>query len=182
MNKNIQIKASMNQFKRATKLPNAHVKFAMDPNNALIWYALLHSFPGEHDEFAGGEYIVRLEATDKFPHGPPWFYFMTPNGVYEPGKKVCVDIGGYHSDNFRAVLGMDGFALQLVSGFIGGIDHGIGITHVSTEVKAKLAADSRIYNMTHHPEIVQLVDNTYSEYSALWLTPEPKLVEEKSPE
>jgi len=131
---------------------------------------MMHNFSGDNDEFTGGEYIVRFEATDKYPHGPPWFYFMTPNGQYDTGKKVCVDIGGYHADRYRAVLGMDGFARQLMSGFIGGIDHGISIVSSDVENKKKLAAESHNYNMKHHPHIVQLIESTYESYKSEWTT------------
>jgi ubiquitin-conjugating enzyme E2 J1 len=164
----VRINASLNQFKRAVRTPEDNVKYAISKDNPLVWYAMLH---GIADDFEGGEYLVRIETTPKFPYAPPWFYLMTPNGVYDIEKKVCIDIGGYHSQNFRAVLGVDGFAKQLVSGIIGGIDHGISILHTTSEQKKALAKLSKMYNEENHPEIVEHINNTYEEYSAKWVKP-----------
>jgi ubiquitin-conjugating enzyme E2 J1 len=163
----IRINASINQFKRAIRSPEENIKYAMHKDNPLVWYAMLH---GIADDFEGGEYIVRIETTPKFPYAPPWFYLMTPNGVYDIEKKVCIDIGGYHSQNYRAVLGIDGFAKQLVSGLIGGIDHGLSILHTTSKQKQSLAKLSVEYNLQNHKEIVEHINNTYAEYSTKWST------------
>ena len=156
---------SLGQFNKAIKTPEENIKYAISETTPLVWYALLH---GIDDDFKHGEYLVRAELTAKFPYDPPWFYLMTPNGVYDIEKKVCIDIGGYHSQNFRAALGVGGFLKQLVSGLIGGIDHGISILHTSSAEKKQLALQSREYNLQHNKAILEHVEAVYAEYSAKW--------------
>jgi ubiquitin-protein ligase len=163
----------MGHFKKATTAPNPYVKFMMSEGDATKWYAILGGFSGDDDEFAGGEYIVRVEATSDFPYKPPWFYFMTPNGVYDINTKVCINIGGYHSDNYRATLGMSGFIEQLVSGMIGWrtLGGGIAIVNTTVEKKRELAQMSEQYNAEHNADVVNAVMETYREYSAKWQKP-----------
>jgi ubiquitin-conjugating enzyme E2 J2 len=101
----------MAQLKKATQELNEYIKFATKSDNEPnVWYILLSNFPGDDGEFAGGEYLCRMEAPDDFPFNPPHFYLMTENGVYGVETKVCVSIGEYHKDQYRAALGMAGFA------------------------------------------------------------------------
>jgi ubiquitin-protein ligase len=173
------IRASANQFNRAIKNPDEYVKYALHPDTPLIWYTLLHGIKGANDEYTGGEYLVRFEVDKvEHPHKPPWFYFLTPNGQYGLDGKVCVSIGGYHSDQFRGVLGVDGFATQLVSGFIGGLDHGINIKNSSMEEKRRLARESREFNKENYGEIMDLINESYNNYSIKWVKSAPTQVPE----
>lgn len=165
-----QTRVMMGHFRKATMSSDPYVKYMMSPNDARIWYALLGNFDGNDGEFAGGQYLVRIEAPKDFPFKPPWFYFMTPNGVYDTEKKVCIDIGGYHADNYRATLGMPGFTLQLVNGMICYKDLGGGISLLATNVATKrgLATASSAYNLEHHADIVQGIEESYAAYSEKW--------------
>lgn len=160
----------MAQFKKATAEPNEFVKFAMSQDNACVWYIRISNFAGNNDEFAGGEYDCRMVAPPDFPFNPPSFYFLTHNGLYEIETKVCISIGEYHKDEYRAALGMAGFANQLVSGLVGWKDMGGGINIVSTTVakKKELAKASRASNEAQHPEICRYIEESYSGYSAKW--------------
>lgn len=170
------------QYKKATKEPNQYVKFAMKSDaEPHIWYILLNNFSGNDGEFEGGEYLVRMEAPmprpssrkdekDKpgFPFEPPHFYMLTHNGVYGVDTKVCISIGEFHADQYRATLGMSGFADNLVSGLIGWRELGGGIEIKMTTAKEKssLAKDSVAWNYEKYPEIMELINSSYTTYSA----------------
>ncbi len=160
----------MAQFKKATMEPNEHVQFAMSEDNPCIWYIRLRNFAGNNDEYVGGEYDCKMVAPRDFPYKPPSFYFLTNNGLYEIGTKVCISIGEYHADDYRAALGMAGFANQLVSGLIGWRDMGGGINIINTSVgkKKDFAKESRESNIKHHPTICNLIEDTFRGYSAKW--------------
>jgi ubiquitin-protein ligase len=134
------------------------------------WYILLGGFSGNDDEFTGGEYLCRLEAPANFPYEPPHFYFMTPNGVYDLEVKVCISVGEFHKKDYPAVLKMSGFAMQLVSGFIGyaELNGGIHLVTTTKEEKQRLAAQSREFNRTVHKDIIDLIEKHYAVYSAAW--------------
>lgn len=158
------------QFRKATSEPSEFVKYAMDEDKPWVWYAILSGFDGDDDEFKGGEYIVRIEAGAEFPFKPPKFYFHTPNGVYDVLKEVCISIGQYHPDQYRAALGMAGFTNQLVSGMIGwrSLGGGINIVHTTADAKKQLAADSALSNRRDHAAVIDMVHNAYIDYSAKW--------------
>lgn len=160
----------MAQFKKAVAEPNEHIQFVMSDDNACVWYIRLRNFAGNDDEFIGGEYDCRMVAPTDFPFNPPSFYFLTHNGLYEIETKVCISIGEYHKDEYRATLGMAGFASQLVSGLIGWKEMGGGINIIKTTAvkKKELALASRAKNMEHHPKICQMIEDSFRGYSAKW--------------
>ena len=150
--------------------PEPWIKFAMKSDDAMTWYVLLHNFEGDNGEFLHGQYLVRVEAGNEFPYKPPKFYFMTPNGVYDVEKEVCISIGQYHPDQYRAALGMSGFVKQLVSGMIGwqSLGPGISIVTTSAERKRQLAAESAEYNAQFNAKIIADIEDAYEVYSAKW--------------
>ncbi len=174
------------QYMKAIKEPNELVMFSLKSDNEpFVWYILLRGFSGDNDEFDGGEYLVRQVAPEDFPFKPPEFYFMTENGVYGCETKVCINIGEYHADQYRAALGMDGFANQLVSGMIGWKTLGGGISILSTTAneKRRLAKISRDYNRKHYPEIIAQIESAFDDYSKKWTNvPEPLRIKFGLPE
>lgn len=155
------------QFKMAIEKPNPCLRFAQDPNDAMKWYVMFLNI----EAYPGGEYIMVQTADKRAPiKEPPSWEMLTPNGVFEPNKSVCVHIGKYHPDNYDPTNGLWGFAEQILSGmivpeFLGG---GINVTHTSDEKRKKLAAESKAYNRKHNATIVELIEASYAEYSAAW--------------
>jgi ubiquitin-protein ligase len=158
------------QFKKACAEPNEHVKFAVSEDNACVWYIWIGNMVGDGNEYLGGEYLCRMVAPKDFPFNPPSFYFLTKNGLYEVETKVCINIGEYHKDEYRAALGMAGFANQLVSGLIGWRDMGGGINILTTTTREKkeLATQSREINETRHAKICAMIKDSFAGYSAKW--------------
>lgn len=157
------------QFKKATKEPHEYIKFHMT-ENMRVWYIMVGGFDGEKDEFKNGEYIFKIILPASFPNNPPRFYSMTPNGLYKPNAKICISIGEYHKDNYRAALGVIGFAMELVNGMIGWRSMGSGINLVKTndETKKKYAEESTAYNKKYNRQIREDILATYEEYSTAY--------------
>jgi len=173
---------SQAQFKKAVSEPHEWCKYYLDINNKKIWYVLLSGFEGNEGEFEGGEYLVRVELPDDFPSKPPSFYFMTPNGLYKPEEKVCISIGEFHADDYRAALGVFGFCTNLVSGLIGWRSMGGGINILTTKIKEKkkLAKESVEFNIKNNYKHLQLVMESYANYSAAWdLSKIPQPIKDK---
>ncbi|QYB17424.1 E2 ubiquitin-conjugating enzyme [Pacmanvirus S19] len=172
------------QMKKATIEPNEFIKFAFKSESETnVWYIILSNFSGDDGEFSYqitnesgnvetkyGEYLVRVELPGNFPFDPPHFYFLTENGLYGVGTKVCISIGEFHKDQYRAALGVSGFCNQLVSGLIGwkSMGGGIAITKTTVKQKKELAAKSYDYNRSHYPEIIEKVETAYAIYSSKW--------------
>jgi ubiquitin-protein ligase len=158
------------QFKKAVASRHEYLKFAMSPTNTDIWYILIENVKGKYDEFVDGQYLVRMKAPEAFPNSPPEFYFMTPNGLYDVEKKVCISIGEFHKDSYIGTLGMLGFAEQLVSGMtdVDYLGHGISILHQSSDVRKQYARESTDYNKTHYAQYMEMITESYAGYSSLW--------------
>ena len=150
-------KILINQYKIALKNNDPNLIPLMDTTDVRIWYFLIK---GLEMPFDNGEYIFKLTAPDDFPHAPPKFEFLTPNGVYDLGGAICISVGEFHTNDkpgkdgahgWRPSLGMYGFARQVMNGLIcyDGLDHGIRILSTSTEVKKRLAEISKEYNISH---------------------------------
>jgi ubiquitin-protein ligase len=162
--------ALMNQYRKAISEPSTFAMYSLDPNDIGIWYIKLFDIGGDRDEFVGGEYLVKITAPPEFPMKPPHFEMLTPNGVYGINCKVCISIGEYHANSYRATLGIAGFVQQLMSGLVGWETLGGGINIVKSTVteKKKLAADSRGYNAMNNKVVDDLIKASYAEYSKNW--------------
>ncbi|AMN83985.1 hypothetical protein D5a_00066 [Faustovirus] len=161
------------QFKKAIASPHEYLKFAMSATDTNTWYILIENVKGKYDEFVNGQYLVRIKAPEAFPNSPPEFYFMTPNGLYDVEKKVCISIGEFHKDSYIGTLGMLGFAEQLVSGMtdVDYLGHGISILHQPSDVRKQYANESTEYNNIHYKQYMDMIYETYAGYSSLWLLP-----------
>ncbi|QJX72331.1 ubiquitin-conjugating enzyme E2 [Faustovirus] len=168
MNRRTQLMFGM--FTKATTAPHDYLKFAMSPTDVNTWYILIENVKGEEDEFEGGQYLVRMKAPPNFPFSPPEFYFMTPNGLYDVEKKVCISIGEFHKESYQATLGMLGFAEQLVSGMtdVKFLGHGISILHLTAADRKKFANESVNYNNIYNRQYMDLITESFAGYSTKW--------------
>lgn len=161
-------KIILSQFKKITERKDTYIKYLIRDVNE--WYIKIYGFDGDNNEFADGEYIAKLTIPEEFPYKPPSFAMMTPNGVYDMGGPICISVGEFHSQNYLPVLGIGGFAYQLLSGFIGWKSLGSGIRLLDTtiEKKKQFAINSKIYNQKHLKEIDDAIDAAYENYSKTW--------------
>jgi len=163
--------ALLGNFKAATREPCEYVVYAMS-DNIKTWHILIRNISGEGDLFEGGEYLFRMTTTSNFPASPPNFIALTPNGVYKVNNTVCISIGVYHANNFKAVGGLGQFAVELANGIIGyetlSKSGGIGILHTSVATKRDLAKASKTFNEKHHPDILESLRAAYASYAPKW--------------
>jgi len=134
------------------------IEFRLSNDDLGKWYVKISNISGDNDEFVGGEYFVEIRAPASYPDDPPEFYFYTPNGVYKPHEKVCVDMGSEHAGNYPATLGMNGFVQMLLGGMIAWQDLGGGrhLEYTDVDTKRNHAEQSHAYNCETHPELMAL--------------------------
>lgn len=150
------------QLKAANEADHPNIMVYVDESDVKCWFFLVTNLPGP---YAGGEYIFRLTAPATFPLKPPEFEFLTPNGVFELGGKICISIGEFHANDaagktgaygWRPALGMIGFAREVVNGMLvpDNLGDGIRIRNDPPATKAGHAAASEAYNRQHLAELV----------------------------
>lgn len=149
-----QNRAILNHYKTAISQKNDNLKFYMDPNSITDIYILIHNINGEQNEFVGGEYIVHMKLPNNFPFSPPVFKFLTPQGICEINVPVCIDIGHFHPENYRPVLGIYGFAMNLCSFMLSDQLDGINIIKTDIMKKKQFALESKEYNEKNHKTII----------------------------
>ena len=152
------VKTLMAHYKKATAAPHPYIKVAMSPNDVAKWYFLIHNLDVP---YKGGEYLFEMKAPTDFPFKPPTFICYTPNGFYDIGGPICISIGEFHSENYRATLGMIGFGEQVMAGLIDSKNMGSGIRIIQTSdnQKKQYAIASANYNKTKYSNIMALFDN-----------------------
>ncbi len=156
-------KVMPHQYKAATRADHPNLIPMMSDDDMRIWHFLVVNLPFPYID---GEYIFRLVANSNFPADPPKFEFLTENGVYKTGvQSICISVGIFHagdapgrtgSTGWRPVLGMIGFAREVVNGMLNTkeLDHGIGIDIKSPTTRASLAESSAAYNADRYPELM----------------------------
>ncbi len=94
-------------------------------------------------DFEGGLYHGRILLPHNYPLRPPNIVFLTPNGRFEVGMKICLTVSAHHPESWqpswsiRTVLtAIIGFMPSAGGGAIGSIDY-------STETRQKMAKESR---------------------------------------
>lgn len=151
------VKTLMAHYKKATTAPHPYIKVAMSADDVAKWYFLIHNLD---EPYKGGEYLFEMRAPTDFPFKPPTFICHTPNGFYDIGGPICISIGEFHSNNYRATLGMMGFAEQVMAGLIDAKNMGDGIRLINTTdtQKKKYATASNEYNRNKHADIMKLFE------------------------
>jgi len=97
----------------------------------------------EDTDFQGGIYHGRIIVPAEYPMKPPDIIFLTPNGRFEVGKKICLSVTGYHQETWQpswsirtVLLAIIGFMPSPGQGTIGSLDY-------SPEERRALATRSR---------------------------------------
>jgi hypothetical protein len=152
-------KMLIKNFRNYTAKRDHNVDLVMDDCKIDKWYIRYHNMD---DEFKGGEYLAELYANDN-PFLPPKILYHTPNGVYQTNTlAICTTMSTYHADEYPAVLGMGGFAVNMMTAMVNHKDlkYGTNIIQSSVAEKTRLAKASRAYNRKHHADILSKFKDT----------------------
>eukprot|EP00029_Vermamoeba_vermiformis_P004122 TRINITY_DN14651_c0_g1_i1.p1 TRINITY_DN14651_c0_g1~~TRINITY_DN14651_c0_g1_i1.p1 ORF type:complete len:340 (-),score=103.89 TRINITY_DN14651_c0_g1_i1:66-1085(-) len=68
-------------------------------DNIFEWHFTIRG-PRESD-FEGGVYHGKIILPSEYPFKPPDIMFLTPNGRFEIGKKVCLTVSSHHEETWR---------------------------------------------------------------------------------
>lgn len=169
---------------------NDAVTFTPDPNNARRLLFLLTpekmSIPDLPPTKYTGEYIMEILIQPNYPHEPPHFRLLTPNGLYKTEQAPCVVLGHFYGrtanaggGSFPSVMGVKGFVEYVVAGFVGLEKlHGTHILSQKEEDIVKFAEESWEFNQKKHPDLMKLFDNE-KEQTVKWLAKQKAKMEKK---
>ncbi|KAI0982470.1 hypothetical protein GJ496_008516 [Pomphorhynchus laevis] len=93
-------------------------------NNLFEWHFTIR---GQSDtEFENGIYHGRLLFPSNYPLSPPEIFMLTPSGVFETDKKICLSMSSYHPETWlpswsirTGLLALIGFMPNCPEGTLG---------------------------------------------------------------
>ncbi|KAJ3142135.1 Ubiquitin-conjugating enzyme E2 J1 [Geranomyces variabilis] len=122
------VKRLMKELAELRNDPSPEFTAAPLEENLLEWHFTLRGPP--EGGFEGGRFHGRLIFPPEYPFKPPNISFLTPNGRFEVGKKICLSITDHHPEYWRPAWGVRTALVALISflptpgdGAIGALDH-----------------------------------------------------------
>ncbi|KAI8905457.1 ubiquitin-conjugating enzyme E2 J1-like protein [Gorgonomyces haynaldii] len=110
-------------------------------DNVFEWHFTLRGPP--EGGFKGGRYHGRIMFPADYPFKPPNISFLTPNGRFEIGKKICLSITGYHPEFWRPAWGIRTAMIAIISFFLTKGEGAIGALDWPQEDRERAALESR---------------------------------------
>ena len=65
--------------------------------------------------FEGGFYVGKLMLPTEYPSKPPGVMMITPNGRFQPEKKICMSMSDYHPESWSPAWSISTVLIGLVS-------------------------------------------------------------------
>jgi ubiquitin-conjugating enzyme E2 J2 len=152
----IQKKRFTNELKLLNAQPLGYITAYPDETNPLIWYFLLVGQKGT--QYYGGHYIGEIKHSPKYPAEPPDYYMRTPSGRYEINSKICLTNSGYHKGDWSSTWNIQSILIAYYSIWLDDTEHGISHIKRSAEERAKLAKESKDYNIKNYKKIYEKFD------------------------
>ena len=97
--KNPAIKRIHADVRELMKDPSDQYHAAPLESNLFEWHFTIRGPPDT--EFEGGVYHGRIILPPEYPFRPPDIMFMTPNGRFSTGMKICLTISSYHPEHWQ---------------------------------------------------------------------------------
>lgn len=154
--KNTNAKRLMSFIAFCEKNPSDYYEARPDPSNINIWFVKIKNLS---DEYATGEYFMKIHFTEEYPFKPPDYYMMTPSGRFEINRKICFSNSGYHSESWSPLWGIHQIIMGMISFFYERTSNGIShISSTTNEQRANFALDSVEYNNKHLKQTIALFE------------------------
>jgi ubiquitin-conjugating enzyme E2 J2 len=116
-----------------------------EEKNVFEWHFLVYGL--KDCPYENGFYHGRLSFPRDYPFKPPGIVMLTPNGRFEPGKKICTNFSDYHPELWNPSWTVSTIVIGLISFMIENEDTA-GSIRTSEQQKRVFAANSLNYNFT----------------------------------
>lgn len=137
-----------NELKLFLKEPVDNVKVAPDENNLLEWYFVIHNI--KDHPYKNGVYLGKIDIPYKYPLAAPSISFLTPNGRFTIGDKICTTFTNYHQEEWSPQWTIQGMILGLISFMLDDTGRGVASIVETPEVRERLANNSKEYNKKNY--------------------------------
>lgn len=128
MNKNSpSIKRILADVREISRHPSPRYFAAPLEENLFEWHFTIRGPAGS--DFEGGVYHGRILLPPEYPFKPPNIIFLTKNGRFEVGTKICLSISAFHEETWQPAWGIRTMLEAIISflptpggGAIGALD------------------------------------------------------------
>ncbi|CCF52189.1 putative UBC6 - E2 ubiquitin-conjugating enzyme [Ustilago hordei] len=112
-------------------------------DNIFEWHFTLRG--PANTEFASGLYHGRILLPAEYPMRPPNLMLLTPNGRWEPNKKICLTFTGFHEEMWQPAWGIRTALLGLQTFMTAKAEAaaGVGALDYPLQARQRLARQSR---------------------------------------
>mmetsp|Transcript_22625 Transcript_22625/g.33080 ORF Transcript_22625/g.33080 Transcript_22625/m.33080 type:complete len:308 (-) Transcript_22625:212-1135(-) len=112
-------------------------------DNIFEWHFTIRGPPDT--DFEGGIYHGRILLSPEYPFKPPNIIFLTKNGRFEVGTKICLSISAYHPEHWQPAWGVRTMLEAIISFLPSEGGGAIGALDWTPAERKKLAAESHSY-------------------------------------
>lgn len=137
-------KRLMKEYAELQSSPSYQYTAAPLEDNLFDWHFTIRG--PEDSEFENGIYHGRIVLPPQYPYKPPSIYFLTPNGRFELGKKICLSITGYHPETWLPAWGIRTALIALISFMTTDGKDAIGALNYTPEERRILAKKSHSWH------------------------------------
>jgi ubiquitin-conjugating enzyme E2 J2 len=134
--------------------------------NIFEWHFVLHNF--ENSPYEGGQYHGKLLIPAEYPMKPPTLIFVTPQGRFKPGEKICLyhnlckrnrSFTSYHPESWSTSWTIESMLIGLMS-FMHNNEPTAGSVTTTDAEKRRLAKQSVRYNL-ENPQFEKVFRSRY---------------------
>ena len=110
-------------------------------NNLFLWHFTIKGAPDS--PFEGGIYHGELIFPGSYPMEPPDIVFLTPNGRWKTGVKVCLTTTSYHREEWAAAWDVRSILTSIIAFMVTPGEGAIGAIDAPASERRRLAELSR---------------------------------------
>lgn len=122
-------------------------------DNLFLWH---FTIKGPRDTpFEGGIYHGKIVFPQQYPYSPPDIYFLTPNGRFETGKKICLTITSFHPDQWNPAWDVRTALTSIIAFMPTPAEGAVGALDTSDEERRHLAKLSHSWHCKECNLVIQ---------------------------
>jgi ubiquitin-protein ligase len=111
--------------------------------------------------YIDGEFIIEIRLGVNFPMAAPSIRVLTPNGKFKTGESICINgITAYHPEGWVPSTSMEVVGKGLRDFFFELTASGVAHKNVSESEATRLSTESRLYNRSKYPVIIESLYRT----------------------
>lgn len=138
------IKRLMSEWRNLQYNPEKDFVAGPVGDNLFLWH---FTIKGPRDTpFEGGIYHGKIVFPQQYPYSPPDIYFLTPNGRFETGKKICLTITSFHPDQWNPAWDVRTALTSIIAFMPTPAEGAVGAIDMSDADRRKLAKQSHSWH------------------------------------